>query len=42
MQKLAATNKTIDNGTRTALYLTHVWLVFEKELDKIKHIIYSL
>ena len=39
MQKLAATSKNNDNGTRIAYCLTHVRIVFENGYDKLKHVI---
>ena len=41
MQKLAATSKIIDFDTTVAPVL-HVWLVFEKCYEKMKHIKYNL
>ena len=40
MQKLAATSKNIDIVTTFCFFLTHVWLVFEKGYDKMKHVLY--
>ena len=41
MQKLSATSKIIDNDTTTA-FVTVVWLVFEKDYDKMEHVNYNL
>ena len=41
MQKFAATTEIIDIDTTTAC-LTHVWLVFEKGYDIMKHVKYYL
>ena len=42
MQKLAGTSKIFDIDT-TAAFVSHMfWLVFEKNYDKMKHVLYDL